>query len=220
LGRPEGVNELKPEPTLAAYEDVYRRLMKAIVGGDLSQDDRIVQLHWADQLNTSRTPIRRALTRLCQEGLVRQQGSEFVVVGLGSGDYAAIHHVQALLESHAAVLAAPRVSASDLVHLEEVLASTDKCIESGDYGSLEELNRAFHLGVYERCGQFFLLDLLRRLWRMYPLLCFGVSPGKIVRSQTDHYRILEAIIAQNPERIDQLIRAHILSTGWAPLTQR
>ena len=54
-------------------EEVYRRLRDAIVSGELRPGERIRDYELAEQLGTSKTPIRHALARLAELGLVEMQ---------------------------------------------------------------------------------------------------------------------------------------------------
>lgn len=61
-------------------DDVYRRLRDAIVDGELRPGERIRDYGLADELGTSKTPIRHALARLAEQGLVEMQRNRFTRV--------------------------------------------------------------------------------------------------------------------------------------------
>lgn len=61
-------------------EDVYRRLREAIVVGELRPGERIRDYELAEDLGTSKAPVRHALGRLAEEGLVEMQRNRFTRV--------------------------------------------------------------------------------------------------------------------------------------------
>lgn len=61
-------------------EDVYRRLRDAIVNGELRPGETIRDYELADDLGTSKTPVRHALARLAEAGLVEMQRNRFTRV--------------------------------------------------------------------------------------------------------------------------------------------
>jgi len=61
-------------------EDVYRRLRDAIVDGELRPGERLRDTELAEDLGTSKTPVRHALARLAEQGLVEMQRNRFTRV--------------------------------------------------------------------------------------------------------------------------------------------
>ena len=60
------------QPRLAV--DVYDQILSAIVNGDIRPGERLIQEQIAAEINVSRTPVREALLRLEQEGVLVQSG--------------------------------------------------------------------------------------------------------------------------------------------------
>lgn len=61
-------------------EDVYRRLRDAIMNGELQPGERLRDYELAEDLGTSKTPVRHALARLTEVGLVEMQRNRFTRV--------------------------------------------------------------------------------------------------------------------------------------------
>ena len=61
-------------------EDVYRRVRDAIVSGELRPGERLRDYELAESLGTSKTPVRHALARLAEQGLVEMQRNRFTRV--------------------------------------------------------------------------------------------------------------------------------------------
>jgi DNA-binding GntR family transcriptional regulator len=95
-------------------EVVYRKLRRAIVRGDLAQGAAVSETELAKRLEVSKTPVRHALTRLAQEGLlVSTPHKGAVVTSLTSGDLEEIYCLRGRLEGLAARTAAERLTDED-----------------------------------------------------------------------------------------------------------
>src|SRR5579875_3776535 len=98
-------------PYRPLYEDAYLALRDAIIDGRLAPGDRIVEAEIARQMAISRAPIREAIRKLEQDGLLEylpRRGA--VIVRLSPAEVRDVYHVRAHLERYAARLAATRVT--------------------------------------------------------------------------------------------------------------
>src|SRR5438309_10733023 len=103
-----------------AYEEVWKRVI--MIGG--SEEQRLSDVTLAEQLGMSRTPVRQALERLVQEGLVRSDPRRgFWTSTFTAQDIHEIYDLRGALEVLALRLAAPRLGQKDLMaHLEALYA--------------------------------------------------------------------------------------------------
>src|SRR5438093_714626 len=103
-----------------AYEEIWKRVI--MIGG--SEEQRLSDVTLAEQLGMSRTPVRQALERLVQEGLVRSDPRRgFWTRTFTAQDIHEIYDLRGALEVLAVRLAAPRLSQEDLkAHLEALYA--------------------------------------------------------------------------------------------------
>src|SRR5438552_15387892 len=103
-----------------AYEEIWKRVI--MIGG--SEEQRLSDVMLAEQLGMSRTPVRQALERLVQEGLVRSDPRRgFWTRTFTAQDIHEIYNLRGALEVLALRLAAPRLSQEDLkAHLEALYA--------------------------------------------------------------------------------------------------
>ena len=103
------------------------RLRELIVGGDLQPGQRIAELALVERIGVSRTPIRMALVRLQEEGLLDAlPGGGFVVKDFSEDDIHDAIELRGTLEGLAARLAAERgVGAVLLAEAREALARID-----------------------------------------------------------------------------------------------
>src|SRR3984893_7657787 len=103
-----------------AYEEIWKRVI--MIGG--SEEQRLSDVTLSEQLGMSRTPVRQALERLVQEGLVRSDPRRgFWTRTFTTQDIHEIYDLRGALEVLALRLAAPRLSQGDLkAHLESLNA--------------------------------------------------------------------------------------------------
>ena len=110
-------------------DDATQILRNAILNGRLRDGTRLRQTDLADQLRISRTPIREALVRLQNEGLVELLPGGGVRVKLLDADEAvALYDLREVLDGLAARLAAARATPATCARLERALARMARCL--------------------------------------------------------------------------------------------
>lgn len=197
---------------------VYERLRSMIVSHELAEDSQIVQERVAEELGVSRTPVREALNRLSQEGLVVWvAGVGYVVNALTDHDIDDIQQVRSALEPLAMSLAVGQHSPVSLATgraLIDEMAATDV----GDVDAQFELNRRFHRTMSEPCGNPLLITMLDQLWDQ-PINrritgAYVRVPGNVDRMVDEHLQILDAAASMDRARLMALVHDH-LDTGYS-----
>ena len=189
---------------------VYEALRKAIIEGRLSHAGRLVQDDLAAQFGTSRIPVRDALKRLENEGLVNldERGS-YVVSYFGSEDVEEIYGLRLLLEPYASGKALNNATASDFKELENIAQEMTAAAEQKDIEQYVQLNRAFHFTLYELSRQRRLVRMIQSLWSgLMPLTPMAV-PGQLERSACEHEAIMRALKDNQQNLLESLMRDHI-----------
>jgi DNA-binding GntR family transcriptional regulator len=184
--------------------------------GELKPGERLVEEHLARRIGTSRTPIREALHRLVQEGLVeRRRKGGYVVRPISAQEVEEVTGVRAALESYAVELGSKRISETTLAELENNVAEFDKALHSGNQKRLVDLNTQFHAMVYHLAGSKLLArlisDLSETLHRFRVALLS--DPKAANRSLEDHREMLAALKRGDREQAVRVCRAHILAGG-------
>jgi len=142
--------------------DVYHQLREAIVDGTLPASAPLTELALAAQYNVSRTPVREALRRLEQDGLVERGARGMQVRGRSPEEILEIYEVRITLEAAAARAAAERRTDLDLLKLEQVHAAM-LAASTDDPERLATTNRKFHEAIWAMSHNATLIDLLGRL---------------------------------------------------------
>jgi DNA-binding GntR family transcriptional regulator len=117
-------------------EDVYRRLRDAIVDGIFAPGEQLRDVELAAWLGVSRTPVREALLRLAEAGLVvAQPGRSTTVSELDERHVRDARDVVGAMHELAVREAVGRLTAADLDAMRAANARFDAAVQSGDIGA-------------------------------------------------------------------------------------
>ena len=198
--------------SLSLEQMVYLELEEQILAGNLKPGDSLKEQALSEKLNVSRTPVRGALHRLADEGLVEICANKgAVVVGVTASDVKDIYLIRMRLEGLASKMAAKRISEEDKIALSESVELAEFYINKKDTEHIKELDTTFHKIIYQACGNRLLCKILSDLHRNIKAyrklsLC---APGRIESSIREHREILEAILAGDDARADELTSLHV-----------
>ena len=192
---------------------VYENLKEAIIEGSLVPESRVVETRFAKALGISRTPVREAMHKLEREGLLRQDPKGgFYVVGLTRADIVEAFGIRSVLESYAARLATIRHQEGELAPLEKKLADYEVCLERGRMDELPGINTDFHDLLYGLSRSPRLVKMINdirvQIFRFRQVILKIEEMARI--SNKDHRLMMAAIRARQADRVEQLVREHIL----------
>ncbi len=201
------------DSNIQSLEDmVYSRLEEEILSGELKRGTSLGEIALAKRLGVSRTPIRSALHRLAEEGLVEIVANKgAAVIGINADDLIDIYRIRERLEGLASSLAAKRITESELEKLAEAVDLAEFYIKRSDTEHIKELDTVFHSIIYQASGSRFLsrtLSELHRKIKSYRKRSLAV-PGRLEKSEAEHREILEAIKEGNAELADRLTSNHV-----------
>jgi len=207
----------KTEPKPArrtAIDGVYERIRKKVLDSELAPGSQILEQELAVMLGVSRTPIREAVIRLHNEGLLEIIPRHGVrIVPIAVSDMREIYDVLISLEPRAAELLAARgASPKELRQLE---ASCERMTDALGRGEMEEwalADEEFHLGIVRLSGNRRLADIIFNCWdqvhraRTFTLrLRSHPQPSKSIE---EHHEIIEAIRRGDAQEASGLYRRH------------
>lgn len=169
----------------------------------------MVEVAIAERYGVSRTPVREALKRLEQDGLVERGPRGLVVRERSPEEILDIYEVRIVLEATAARLAAEKHTELDVVRLTALLESYDKAT-AGTPAERAAVNDEFHRAVWRASRNQSLVDVLHRL-RMhvarYPETTLSY-PGRYEETQREHRAMVEAILRRDGAEAGRLAAAH------------
>jgi DNA-binding GntR family transcriptional regulator len=192
---------------------VYEKLKRAIVHGELKPSSRIVETRVAEALGISRTPVREAIHKLEREGFIRQDPrGGFFVVGLTLADIEETFGIRSVLESYAARLAALKHQPEDLDPLERKLEEYQAYLDRGELGALPRINTEFHDLLYglSRSPRLIRMisDLRDQIYRFRKAILKVEEMART--SNQDHREMLALIRKRDGESVEGIVKAHIL----------
>ena len=201
-----------------------QRLRELILTGALAAGARIAELALVDLLGVSRTPIRAALMRLEQEGLLEALPSGgYAVRTFSEREVADAIELRGTLEGLAARLAAERgVPARTLAQARDCLHAIDQVLLNASlsddmFSDYVHLNARFHRLLAEMPGSGVLLREIERAGSLpfaSPSGFVGVhshnAPARdmLVVAQHQHRQVLDAIERREAGRAEALVREH------------
>jgi DNA-binding GntR family transcriptional regulator len=196
--------------TRSRADFVYESLRDAIWDGRIAVGERVREEEIARNLGVSRTPVREALQRLHQRGLlVFGAGRGLTVASLSQHQVLQLYAMREILEGSAARFAAEHATAPEIAVLWRL--QKELCKPDHDTMALVTLNRRLHQAIYEAAHNQYLLQTLSVLHDSLALLhstTFRV-PSRRLESDEEHRQIVEAIEQHNPDRAEEAARQHI-----------
>lgn len=191
---------------------VWEEIRQAILDLRLHPGEPLREAAIAQQLGVSKTPIREALARLEQEGLVETTSFKGAVVsGYSPRDLEEIYELRSLLEGAAVRAVAEDASEQARVELGEVIARSRELRDAGRLTELAELLGRFDQIIYDQVTNQrirSLIDNLRAHLTRIGKLTERI-PGRVEASVEEHAVIVEAIVAGRADDAERLMRAHI-----------
>ena len=193
-------------------DKVYQELEEEILTGKLKRGESITETALSERLGVSRTPVRSAMRRLTEEGLIEtvaNRGS--VIIGITAEDMLDIYRVRVRLEGLASKLAAENISPEGIEKLTEAVELAEFYISKKDTEKLKELDSMFHQTVYREANNRWLartLSELHKKIRAYRKLSLTI-PGRLEASVAEHRQILDAILRGDSAEADRLTSMHI-----------
>lgn len=213
-----------PEEAGSQSVRAQQRLRELILAGRLPLASRITEQTLVDLLGVSRTPIRSALMRLEQEGLLQAlAGGGYAVRTFSEREVADAIELRGTLEGLAARLAAERgVPARELAQAGECLDQIDQVLREGSldedmFARYVQLNARFHRLLARMPASEVLAREIERAAGLpfaSPSGFVGVQLGDpsardlLVVAQHQHRQVLDAIERREAGRAEALMREH------------
>lgn len=192
--------------------EAYDRIRQRILDNSYPPGHQALESTLATELGISRTPVREALVRLANEGLVEvipRHGMR--VLPVLPADMSEIYVVLTALESAAAeILARRRPSPSELRPLEEATRDMTRALKADDLDAWAAADERFHQGLVELAGNRTLMEAVQRVGdRVHRARMFTLRlRPKPVRSTQEHTALLDRIRVGDAAGAIEVNRAH------------
>jgi DNA-binding GntR family transcriptional regulator len=192
-------------------DEVYNKLRKWIITGELEPGTKLRDQDLSEQLGISRTPIREALLRLENDGLVVTKANRWTLVSpIDSNEAKSIYSIVWTLERLAMEQAFPLISSKDIDELEQLNENFNEAIKTGEIFAILQADNKFHDKIIQLSNNFELLKLLSglkvRIQRI-EIHYFSQMDTKYT-SYTEHQQIIDAIKKQDLNLAIDTIKAN------------
>jgi DNA-binding GntR family transcriptional regulator len=191
---------------------VFRELRDEIVSMRRKPGEAIVEKQIAESYGVSRTPVREAVLRLADDGLVEvfpQSGTYVSRIPLNRLPEAIV--IRKTLEEGTVRYAASRASPEDIRALYANLELQDRMRAAGDHEGFHQSDEAFHALLAEISGYPGFWTVIQQV-KVQVDRCRRLTlpePGRLVKVIAEHTAVVEAIAAHDPERAVKSIAAHL-----------
>ena len=207
-----------------AHVYVRETIRMAILNGQLPGGTRLVQSDLAAQLEVSTTPVREALRDLASEGLIRidpHHGG--VVAELDEDDLREVYQIRQRIEPFALEVAMPFLTDEILDRAQEL---HDQMSAAPHSAAWVQLNRDFHMTIYEASNQHRLVAMVRTLQDASVMAVSSRiqrKPNIREFANAEHGELIEALRARDIVTAKSVIMHHVTLSirpdGWEEAVQ-
>jgi len=203
---------LNMDEYLPLRDVVFQTLRKAILTGELKPGERLMEIHLAEQLGVSRTPIREAIRKLELEGLVTnlpRRGAQ--VAEISEKGLRDVLEVRRSLDTFCAELACERITEEEKEALVRACEKFEEAVKEGDATLIAKADVDFHDIIIQATGNERLVAMLNNLAeQMYRFRFEYIKDesqhGRLIK---EHRALLDAILTGNIVGASNAAREHI-----------
>lgn len=201
---------------------VFNTLRQAILTGELKPGERLMEIHLANKLGVSRTPIREAIRKLELEGLVTmipRRGAE--VAQITEKSMNDVLEVRRALDALCVELACERITEEDLGRLKQACEAFEAAVRTKDIKKVAKADVELHDIIVQATGNQRLIQLINNLSeQMYRYRFEYIKDiGQHQRLIDEHRMIYESIVKKDKEAASQAAHVHIDNQKKAIISQ-
>ncbi|HZG73321.1 MAG TPA: GntR family transcriptional regulator [Chondromyces sp.] len=191
---------------------VYEYLYNAIRNGDIKSGQTLTERGLAQKLGVSRTPVREAIRKLEEHGLVEHKPHSGVkVITLSLERVTQLYEIRELLEGFAARKLSQLANPEAIEELEGYIALAEKEAAVNNVKELSEINSKFHLALARHSGNAYLEDIMNML-QTHISLMMSTSlsyTGRPLENIEEHKMIMDAIKSRDSDFAENITKYHV-----------
>lgn len=182
----------------------YSKVKSKLIFHEIKAGEAVDELALARDLDLSRTPVREAVQRLAQEGLLRIIPRKGILATELTLDLMRqVFEARTPCEVQIVRLAAKRATASQIAEMEEAFRDVDEFITNRDFRSLLEADRKFHTVLAQAAGNQLLMKMFELTYslgaRFWYLTLPERDPAEIRAEVALHIDLLDAVKRRDPD---------------------
>ncbi|MFC1540116.1 GntR family transcriptional regulator [Gemmatimonadota bacterium] len=202
----------KSMKTSLLSERVYEEIRTWIINGQLAPGEDLKDSEIAEHLGISRTPVREAIRRLMDDGLVQTSANRWTrVAGISVDEIDQLIPIVNCLEALSLSQALPFMIPDGIKEMEEANLLLKKSITSGDYTTAAEANRSFHYAFIARSGNTELEKVIMRVKikiRRMGVFYFSSNDFIPADSVIEHDTLIQFVLVGDIEQSQLTLKQH------------
>jgi DNA-binding GntR family transcriptional regulator len=182
---------MAPVPRQKLADLAYDAIRDSITAGDFAMGERLVETRLAAELGMSRAPVREALRRLLEEGLVIERAHHGMFVrSFNTAEIIDLYNARIALEAAALRLFARRGAPTE--PLREQIARRRQAVSDGRFTDVVAADFALHDELMRGSGNAVLYDLFRKI-AAQTLIAIALSDAAMAEFVDEHVPMVEAL---------------------------
>jgi DNA-binding GntR family transcriptional regulator len=194
-------------------EKTYEYLKAGIFSGRFRPGERLAEEHLAEELGVSRTPVREALHKLEQDGLIEPLESRgFCIPNDSPEEIEDLFELRTVLEGYTLKIICERITDEQIAMLEGIIDKADDALRRKKIDEVFQWNTLFHDTLHgmvadKRRFHSLIVNMRKYVLRYRKDTLQYLGAGK--RASDGHRQILLALKLKDPELCDRVMRNHI-----------
>ncbi|WP_159587787.1 GntR family transcriptional regulator [Chelativorans xinjiangense] len=216
-----------PERSAHLFEQIHEILWDKILNGEIEPAQRLRDREWAKRLEVSRTPVREAMRKMQQEGILLplSQGG-YEVRSVSNKDLQGLYSCRAALEALAAHQAAELTTPKSARALELIIEQTEKALAKEDLDRVFAGNSSFHgliIDLSDNAHLKGLCEAIRKLILFYRATLLnkvknelkdkGAYLERLRVKNEEHRNILDALRENDASLASKLMQDHLIESA-------
>lgn len=203
---------LQADNFLPLRDVVFNTLRDAILKGEFKPGDRLMEIHLAQKLGVSRTPVREAIRMLELEGLVvmiPRKGAQ--VAKMTEKDLRDVLEVRDALDALAVSCACKRMTSDFITKLQTAMDAFEEATKSGNIRNIVETDEAFHDVIYAQTDNPKLQNIINSAReQMYRFRYEYVKDSSVYPQLiAEHRGIVEGFEKKDEEHLKEIMHTHL-----------
>lgn len=193
---------------------VFSKLEKDILSGVYKQGDVISENKLATVFSVSRTPVREAIKRLEQEGLIEYTTNKSIkILSITTNDVLDVYDIRLKIEADAVIKASNNMTSEDYKNISRIVDLQEFYSQKHDAENMNGEDSNFHLEIYKLSGSPIYENILAELHKKIQRYRQVSQADKTRSAKTisEHRAILEAMRKKDVSLIIELTNNHIIN---------
>lgn len=191
---------------------VYDYLFNAIRSGDIKPGQTLTERGLAEKIGVSRTPVREAIRKLEEQGIVTHEPHKGVkVITLSQEKVTQLYDVRELLEGLAVRQLAERQTPEIIEELSAFIERAEKEAVANNVKELSGINSAFHLALARLSGNVYLEAIMKMLQTQISLMMSASlsTSGRPLQNIREHKMLIDAIRSGDGDFAESIAKHHV-----------